>query len=152
MFKKFRIFISPILRGVFIAFVVIGVLLVVVNYFLLELVMHPRIEANINFVAELILNVQENPNNISADDLDSSIKQFFVDHPFCLNVLQREINIEGNEYSLLTGDSGKVKGIRKYFIDDSYVWVNFESEVVIQFSLYQGDLVGCEEISLKGPN
>ncbi len=152
MFKKFRVFKSPILSGVFIAFGVIGFLLVVVNYFLLDLVMFPRIDANINLVDELILIVRENPNNISADDLDGSFQQFLVDNPFCLSVLQREINIEGNEYSFAAGDSGRVKGIRKYFIDDSYVWVNFENEVVIQFSVYQGDLVGCEEISLKKLN
>ncbi len=146
MFKKFRIFMSPILLGVFITFGVIVVLLVGANYFLRKLVMFPRIDANINLVDELILIVQENPNNISANDLNYSFQQFFVDHPFCLNVLEREINIEGNEYSLLAGDTGKVKGIRKFFIDDSYIWVNFESEVVIQFSLYQGDLVGCEKI------
>lgn len=152
MFKEFRIFKSPILSRLLIAIGVIGLLLVVVNYFFSRLVMFPRIAANINLVDELILIVQENPNNMSADDLDSSFQQFFVDHPVCLNVLQREINIEGNEYSIATGDSGKVKGFRKYFIDDSYVWVNFKSEVVIQFSLYQGDLVGCEEISLENLN
>ncbi len=152
MFKNIRILISPILGGIIIAIGIVGFLFLVVNYSFKRLVIRPRDDANINLVAELILIVQENTNNISVDDLDSSFQQFLVDNPSCLNVLQRELNVEGNEYSFVVGDSGKVKGIRKYFIDDSYVWANFESEAVIQFSLYQGDLVGCEEMSLNRTN
>jgi hypothetical protein len=152
MFKKNTSVISPILRGVIITLGVITVLVMAVNYYYREIIMFPRIDANINLVDELILIAQENPNNISTDELDSSFQQFLVDFPDCLIVLQREINIEGNDYAFTAGDSGKVKGIRKYFIDDSYVWVHFENEVVIQFHIYQGDLVGCEVISFIGQN
>ncbi len=150
MSSKYRKIISPTMRGVFIGFGIVGLLIFAVYLILSGLAKLPRpSDANIEHVEGLLSLMQEKPNSIALEDLDNSFHQFFIDNPFCLNALQRELIIDGNEYHYVAGDSGKIKGIRKYFVDDSYLWVNFDSEVIIKLYFQNGNLVNCEEITLN---